>query len=550
MSQLYKKNIMKKFYSLFFVLITVMLLKAQGNINFDDDTKWIKDPAATSLSTSYGSHGYSDTNFTATGARVIRNTTSAQDGFPGAFGTYSFRLEGTANSSLTMTVGTGGIGTFSFKVRRWDGSPATNFAVEYTTDGTTWNNVITVNASLTTNSDWKTVSGSIQSTNNNVSVRIRSLGTTERIMVDDFSWTLPSSDPALSVSTSNINFGEVIIPNTSSPSTVTISASNLSVAPTYTITGTDAAMFSATGTLTTSGGSLDVTFAPTSIGAKSATLTITSGSANATVALTGVGVSADNPFSLDETSPVSALVENFETGVVGSTVMPNNWKTASEGAIDKKWSIKTFNSNKYAEMTAFNGTGTYNTWLISPAINLDQINKTSVKFDWNSGYANGAELKVYVLKLNSGVMVKNLVTTINDNVNTAGYGAAYSTETLDLSAYSGVGFLAFEYVGDSAIPATTTYQLDNINITSFLGVKDVIKSKNVFLKNTIVNDALSFETKGNATVKLYNSNGQLVKSFNITPNNKTINVSSLQKGVYIVSSELNGETVSQKIVKQ
>jgi hypothetical protein len=137
LSQLHKKKkIMKKFYSLFFALIAVMLLKAQGNINFDDDIKWIKDPAASTLGTSYGSHGYSDTNFTATGARVIRNTNSAQDGFPGALGTYSFRLENTANSSLTMTVGTGGIGTFSFKVRRWDGTPATNFAVEYSTNGT------------------------------------------------------------------------------------------------------------------------------------------------------------------------------------------------------------------------------------------------------------------------------------------------------------------------------------------------------------------------------------------------------------------------------
>lgn len=105
--------------------------------------------------------------------------------------------------------------------------------------------------------------------------------------------------------------------------------------------------------------------------------------------------------------------------------MPNSWKNVNEATADRKWEIRTYNSNKYAQMSANSGTGTYSTWLVSPAINLDQINKTSVKFDWNSGYANGAELKVYVLKLNSGVMVKNLVTTINDNVNTTGYGAIF-----------------------------------------------------------------------------------------------------------------------------
>lgn len=533
---------MKKFYSLFFALISVMLLKAQGGETFETQAV---------LTATYGAGTFSGET-----AGVTVNFAQSRDQGTGSEN-YSITGKGImirrASDSYLEFVIPNGVGTFKFKYRKAFTSNAAR-QLEVLVDGV---GVYTTAAFGTLTGAETTVYTTPDIAVNkstSTTIRIKNVGTTEtnrQITIDDFSWTLPSSDPALSVSTSNINFGEVFIPNTSSPSTVTVSASNLSVAPTYTITGTDAAMFSATGTLTTSGGSLDVTFSPTSVGAKSATLTITSGSANATVALTGVGVSADNPFSLDETSPVSALVENFETGVLNSTTMPNSWKNVNEATADRKWEIRTYNSNKYAQMSANNGTGAYSTWLVSPAINLDQINKTSVKFDWNSGYANGAQLKVYVLKLNSGVMVKNLVTTINDNVNTTGYGAAYSTETLDLSAYSGIGFLAFEYVGDSAIPATTTYQLDNINITSFLGVKDVIKSKNVFLKNTIVNDALSFETKGNATVKLYNSNGQLVKSFNITPNNKTINVSSLQKGVYIVSSELNdGETVSQKIVKQ
>ena len=203
---------MKKLYSLFFALIAVMLLKAQGTINFDDTNKWVQS-GSTALG-SYASHGYADTNFTATGARVLRNATAAQDGFPGAIGTYSFRLENAANSSLTMTVGTGGIGTFSFKVRRWDDTPATNFAVEYTTDGTNWNNVTTINATITTDSNWKTVNGTINSSNNNVSVRIKSLGSTERIMVDDFSWTASTLSVGDISKSKNIFLKNTMVDNT------------------------------------------------------------------------------------------------------------------------------------------------------------------------------------------------------------------------------------------------------------------------------------------------------------------------------------------------
>ena len=528
---------MKKFYSLLLLLALSFGLSAQVfSANFDDVTGTGGNDGSWSGTVASGSQTTYTTGGTWTLTRVYKGDKCFKMGTSSAQGILTTPALTNLNGDATLT----------FRAGAWSSaSEQTELLLEITGGGTLSVPSVTMVKGAFSNY-------TVNITGGTATTKITFKGkqaADSRFFIDDVVVNAGGT-PVLSSSPNSLSFGSVNTSSTSSSSVVTVTSSNLTVAPTYSVTGTDAAMFTATGTLTTSGGSIDVTFAPTSVGEKNATLTITSGSLTSTVSLTGTGITTGNPFGLVETSPVSALVENFETGVLNSTTMPNSWKNVNEATADRKWEIRTYNSNKYAQMSANSGTGTYSTWLVSPAINLDQINKTSVKFDWNSGYANGAELKVYVLKLNSGVMVKNLVTTINDNVNTTGYGASYSTETLDLSAYSGVGFLAFEYVGDPAIPATTTYQVDNVNITSFLGVKDVIKSKNVFLKNTIVNDALSFETKGNATVKLYNSNGQLVKSFNITPNNKTINVSSLQKGVYIVSSELNGETVSQKIVKQ
>ena len=93
--------------------------------------------------------------------------------------------------------------------------------------------------------------------------------------------------------------------------------------------------------------------------------------------------------------------------------------------------------------------------------------------------------------------------------------------------------------------------LDDISWTaSTLSVGDTSKTKNIFLKNTMVDNTLSFQTKGNATVRVYNTNGQLVKSATISAQNANVNVANLPKGNYVVTAELNGETVSQKILKK
>tara|TARA_B110000503_G_C7163799_1_gene420932 strand:- start:1226 stop:2926 length:1701 start_codon:yes stop_codon:yes gene_type:complete len=216
---------MKKMKKIYFLLLNLftLLTFAQGSIDFDTDLNW---SSATSI-TSYGSHTYTDGVFSATGINILRNTVSATDGFPGANGIYSVRLKNDATSEFTITVASGGVGTFSFNARRWDGSPDTNFAVETSSDnGTTWVASSIINATVTTDSDWKLVSGVINSTNTNIQVRIKSNGTTERIMIDDFSWTSPSSNPSLIITSPSDN--TLYAPSTTSAA-VNLSISNFVV---------------------------------------------------------------------------------------------------------------------------------------------------------------------------------------------------------------------------------------------------------------------------------------------------------------------------------
>lgn len=92
--------------------------------------------------------------------------------------------------------------------------------------------------------------------------------------------------------------------------------------------------------------------------------------------------------------------------------------------------------------------------------------------------------------------------------------------------------------------------IDNIviNYEGNLSVATFAKEKPVFVKNTLVNDnTLSFANGGE--VKIFNQNGQVVKSAKVEANS-TLDISSLSTGVYIVVGVVNGEKISQKIIKK
>lgn len=83
--------------------------------------------------------------------------------------------------------------------------------------------------------------------------------------------------------------------------------------------------------------------------------------------------------------------------------------------------------------------------------------------------------------------------------------------------------------------------------TSTLAVVDATKTKANLVKNTIVSNELIFGAA--AKVSVYNAAGQVVKTAEVAENSK-LDVSALAKGTYIVAGVVNGQTVSQKIIKK
>ena len=102
----------------------------------------------------------------------------------------------------------------------------------------------------------------------------------------------------------------------------------------------------------------------------------------------------------------------------------------------------------------------------------------------------------------------------------------------------------------SATTGTGTVTLDNLVVKTYtpsLSTIDFNSQKLNLVKNTKVTNEITFGEKAN--VKIYNLSGSLVKSVSVE-NGTSLDVSSLAKGVYIIKGKVNGETVSQKIVKQ
>jgi len=226
-----------------------------STINFDTPGNWIQGALAFG---SYSNHGYAESAWSFTSTNTIRNGNGAQDGFPGALGTYSWRLrDGTGSQFLATYTEAMTVSAFGFAVRRWDGSPDPSYTVEYSVNGGldfTDTDLIINNEFLESSSNWKTLSFTLPEpvavAANQFLVRVTRV-TGERIMIDDFQWTfVPSADETapsiVSLSPSNgltaaltntaltIQYNEPVIAGTSGALTVRKTSDN-SVVETITL---------------------------------------------------------------------------------------------------------------------------------------------------------------------------------------------------------------------------------------------------------------------------------------------------------------------------
>ncbi len=103
-------------------------------------------------------------------------------------------------------------------------------------------------------------------------------------------------------------------------------------------------------------------------------------------------------------------------------------------------------------------------------------------------------------------------------------------------------------LGATTPTATSRVTLDDVTFSSTtLAVVDATKAKANLVKNTIVSNELIFGAA--AKVSVYNTAGQVVKTAEVAENSR-LDVSALPKGTYVVTGLVNGQAVSQKIIKK
>lgn len=167
--------------------------------------------------------------------------------------------------------------------------------------------------------------------------------------------------------------------------------------------------------------------------------------------------------------PVTSIDENFDA----SSSIPAGW-TQKQVAGNKAWYVPSFNGNNYAAMTGYKGTGPFDQWLISPAIDMSKVSNKVLTFDTQvNGYGStDSALKVFVL--NGADPTTATTTQLSVTLAEApasGYSSWVASGDIDLSKYTGIIYLGFEYTS-SVADNYATWCVDNIKLNAGAGGGD------------------------------------------------------------------------------
>ena len=289
--------------------------------------------------------------------------------------------------------------------------------------------------------------------------------------IDDF--TLTWEDPTaktISLSTAAINFPTTNTGLSNTSSYTIVSQTNLdqpitiSATAPYTIS-TDNSTFSSDLLIAPADAfnkTIYVKFSPVTAGVYPGTITHSSdGAVPKIINLSGEGIDP------------SSLTFNFNSCTVSNIPGSGFLSINITGA--QKWKCSQFgrNGTNGVDVNGFvNGAQTNDAWLISPALNLNNITNLAVLSFYSRGEFSGPKLQLYVSTSYDGSSVPNLAdwTELNGNFPTPpGTATAAWTlsDNIDLSAYKAVPvvYIAFRYTSTASPASAARWSVDDISIT-------------------------------------------------------------------------------------
>lgn len=229
------------------------------------------------------------------------------------------------------------------------------------------------------------------------------------------------------------------------------------------------------------------------------------------------------------TEPADAPIFDTEINETFSTVTANaaadvtGWKNiAVKGS--GLWQGKLYNGNQYVQCSSYK-LGAIESWFVSPCVSLEEAVEPKLAFDVCVGNYNADCFSVLISEDFDGNDVSTATwTDVTEHFAfegpAKGYGTLQPAGVLDMSAYkSSPIYVAFRYIGDGDNNASTTYQVDNVQLGDVVDVAETEVYAEAFDESQFDNVTVQI-TKGDAkgayawTAKTYNGNSYAQASAN------------------------------------
>ncbi len=187
---------------------------------------------------------------------------------------------------------------------------------------------------------------------------------------------------------------------------------------------------------------------------------------------------ADNGGNNNNTAKVvETLNENFDSVQAPAKgekkqypIELEGWTNVKEEG-DRVWIGKEFSKNKYAQISGYKSkSSNLVAWLVTPGLDLSKATNKNFSFDSQRQHSRKETLEVLISTDFKGDVTKAtwnklegyvLADFADPSKDATKYGKVKNSGNIDLSAYSGVVYIAFKYVGNNS-DKSGTFQIDNV----------------------------------------------------------------------------------------
>jgi len=250
-------------------------------------------------------------------------------------------------------------------------------------------------------------------------------------------------------------------------------------------------------------------------------------------------------WDLDESLTYGALNFDFENEeYVGTAIVFNSSAMTDADPSDPQdrtiWNARTGEKGLYmiAATSLLN-----DDYIITPRIDLTSVNAAQFSF-WAKSLTEDYGLeRFHVLLSTTSSNYFDFTVELSDGELQA--PLEYTEYSYDLSEYEGqMVYLAIHYVAQDSF----VFQMDDFLVQgNILGIEDnLFNNFNHYITN---NNLVMSASSSLENIELYNLLGQEVFSKSLSNTNETINISSLDTGIYIAKVSIQGKSKSFKIVK-